>query len=106
MKDLMHDKNYPLFLELVKQHNINVENLSIEKYKLVRLETKLNAFEFDDYEFVTIQREYHKSVSRLAQLNYYYSKSLSELEDFVNKNKKYKKLYKKLLTNKSVYGII
>lgn len=106
MKDLMHDKNYPTFLELVKKHNTNVENLSIEKYKLVRLETKMNAFDFNYYQFVEIQREYHKSVSRLAQLNYYYSKSLCELEDFVSKNKIYKKLYKKLLTNKSVYGII
>ena len=106
MKDLMHDKNYPTFLELVKKHNANVGNLSIEKYKLVRLETKMSAFDFNDYQFVEIQREYHKTVSRLAQLHYYYSKSLCALEDFVSKNKKYKKLYKKLLTNKSAYGII
>lgn len=102
MKNLIHDKNYSFFLELVKKHNANVGNLSIEKYKLIRLEIKMGATIFNN----EVQREYHKSVSRLAQLNYYYSKSLYELENFVKENKKYKKLCKKLLTNKSIYDII
>lgn len=102
MKNLMHDKNYPIFLELVKKHNTNVGNLSIEKYKLVRLEIKKNTIIFNN----EIQREYHKSISRLVQLNYYYSKSLHELENFVRKNKKYKKLCKKLLTKITNCGII